>query len=104
MGTAARVIVTRLGGILLGRLPADISPGEVSGGEPAPTPHVAAAPQGAVVLLIHDGLLSLKAQEASLSAILWPAVGLRSAGDARMRPQDPLGSDPVHETPAAAPV
>lgn len=76
MGTAARVIVTRHGAILRGRLLADIRPGEVSGGNLCHPSHVAAVHQGAVVLSMYNGLLG----------ILWPAVGLRSAGDARMRP------------------
>jgi hypothetical protein len=104
MGTAARVIVTRHGGILLWLLPAGISPGGVSGGEPVPTPNVAVPPQGAAALLIPTGLLSPNAQEVSLRAILGPAVGLRSACDARRRPQDLLGSDLVHEIPPAAPM
>jgi hypothetical protein len=36
-GTAAPVIVTWLGGRLLGLLPVSSGPGEVSGAEPAPT-------------------------------------------------------------------
>jgi hypothetical protein len=69
MRPAACVIVSLLGGMLLGLITADVSSGELSGGDATRTPHVEAASQGVFILKIHEGWLSPRAQDASLKAI-----------------------------------
>jgi hypothetical protein len=98
MSTIARVIVPRLGGTPWAAA-SRRQPRRGARRGACANSHVAAAPQGAVVLLIANGLLSLKAREVSLHPILWPAVGLRAACNARMRPQDSLGLTPFMKLP-----
>ena len=85
MGTSARVIVTRLGGIGVVCLMAALIPGGLWGGEAdQPSPGTSAAPAD-MVLTVQDGVLSLWAQNASLKG-LFEAIGrqLRIEVDTRI--------------------
>jgi hypothetical protein len=67
MGRATRVVGAWLGGMLVVWLVAAIMPGELFGGEVAqPSPGPSVTPADAV-LTVHDGVLSLLAQDASPS-------------------------------------
>jgi hypothetical protein len=69
MGTVTRVIAIRLGWMLVVWLVAALIPGELSAGEVAPISPGTPATPADVVLTVHEGLLSLRAQDASLRAI-----------------------------------
>ena len=74
MGTITRVIATLLGGILAVWLVTALIPGELSAGAVAHTSPGASATPLDVILTVHEGVLSLQAQDASLRAI-FDAIG-----------------------------
>jgi hypothetical protein len=69
MGTATRLSAGRLAGMLVLWLMADLIPSELFGAEVADISHGTSAGVADVVLPVHEGVLSLQAQEASLKAI-----------------------------------
>jgi hypothetical protein len=74
MGRVSRVIATWLGGVLVVWLVATIIPGELFGEEAAhPSPGTSATPAD-VVLTVQEGILSLRARDASLKSI-FEAIG-----------------------------
>ena len=74
MGRVSRVIATWLGGVLVVWLVATLIPGELFGEEAAhPSPGTSATPAD-VVLTVQEGILSLRARDASLKSI-FEAIG-----------------------------
>ena len=74
MGTVTQVIAIRLGWMLVVWLVAALIPAELSAGEVAHTSQGTPATPAEVVLTVHEGVLSLWAQDASLRAI-FDAIG-----------------------------
>ena len=74
MGTVTRVIAIWLGWMLVVWLVATLIPGELSAGEVAHTSQGTPATPADVVLTVHEGVLSLWAQDASLKSI-FDAIG-----------------------------
>ena len=74
MGTATRLSARRLGGMLVVWLVAALIPGALFGGEAAHTSPGTPATPADVVLTVQDGVLSLRAQDASLKGI-FDAIG-----------------------------
>jgi hypothetical protein len=74
MWTVTRAITAQLVGLILVLLPASMLSGHPLAAQTQRTPHTEGAHHGAVNLMIHEGRLSLMAQEASLTAI-FEAIG-----------------------------
>jgi hypothetical protein len=74
MGPITRVITLWHGGMLLALLTAALLPGTLLGGEVAQPSPGTAATHPEFVLMVQEGRLSLRAQDASLKAIV-EAIG-----------------------------
>jgi hypothetical protein len=88
MGTVTWALIARRVGLILVLLPAAVLLGPPVAVQPPRPPRIAGAPHGTMRVTIHDGRLSLWAQEASLKAI-FDAIGRQLAIDVVSRiPED----------------
>jgi hypothetical protein len=88
MWSATRVITAQLVGLILILLPVSRLPAQPLAAQTQRTPHTEGAHHGAVSLMIDEGRLSLRAQEASLTAI-FEAIGRQLSIDVVTRiPED----------------
>jgi hypothetical protein len=87
MGTVTWALVARCVGLILVLLPAAVLPGQPGAAQTPHPPPIAGAPHGTMRVTVHEGRLSLWAQEAPLKAI-FDAIGRQLAIDVVSRIPD----------------